>query len=245
MIPAGECDRCGMEHRRCHAHVHRPEEGGIRPCGAYPIRGGTVCPVHGGMAPQVQAKAKETLALRDEERRALESFTPRRPHEILLEALHKADARAQQAEAEGRPEAEQLRTQAARLAQTAIDKDLEAAGAALTEADAAELAALLNRVLARLRLSEEQRALVADVVREELRQVGVRPAPLLRYGAEALAGAVDARLSEAQSRIVAEAWRRAVAGLGLSESECDEVTRVFLRALRSVSAELDEAEAVD
>ena len=31
-------------------------------CGTRPIRGGTVCRMHGGGAPQVQAKAKERLA---------------------------------------------------------------------------------------------------------------------------------------------------------------------------------------
>lgn len=32
-----------------------------RPCGAWAIRGGNVCRIHGGMAPQVQRKARERL----------------------------------------------------------------------------------------------------------------------------------------------------------------------------------------
>jgi hypothetical protein len=32
-----------------------------KPCGAWAIRGATVCRIHGGMAPQVQAKAKQRL----------------------------------------------------------------------------------------------------------------------------------------------------------------------------------------
>ena len=40
--------------RRCSAR--RQRDG--KPCGRYAIRGGTVCPIHGGKAPQVLRKAK-------------------------------------------------------------------------------------------------------------------------------------------------------------------------------------------
>src|SRR4029078_9525911 len=40
--------------RRCRAR--RQRDG--KPCGCYAIRGATVCRIHGGMAPQVQRKAK-------------------------------------------------------------------------------------------------------------------------------------------------------------------------------------------
>lgn len=42
--------------RRCRAH----RQGG-EPCGQWAIRGGTVCITHGGLAPQVKAKAEERL----------------------------------------------------------------------------------------------------------------------------------------------------------------------------------------
>jgi hypothetical protein len=45
---------------------HKPKCTGTcrdgRPCGKWPIRGGTVCKTHGGSAPQVRAKAAQNLA---------------------------------------------------------------------------------------------------------------------------------------------------------------------------------------
>lgn len=47
-----------MDHpRRCRAHSTRT---GAR-CGRWAIRGGTVCPAHGGAAPQVQRTARQRL----------------------------------------------------------------------------------------------------------------------------------------------------------------------------------------
>lgn len=46
----------GPKRRRCTAH----RSDGKR-CNAYAIRGGTICRVHGGSAPQVRAKARERL----------------------------------------------------------------------------------------------------------------------------------------------------------------------------------------
>lgn len=45
--------------RRCSARRKRTGE----PCGAWAIKGGNVCRIHGGMAPQTQAKAKQRLDL--------------------------------------------------------------------------------------------------------------------------------------------------------------------------------------
>lgn len=50
------CERCGLPHRRCKGH----NKAG-KPCGHQPIRGGVVCVLHGGSAPQVIAKAEERL----------------------------------------------------------------------------------------------------------------------------------------------------------------------------------------
>lgn len=149
MIPAGECGKCGQEHRRCHAHVRREDEGGIRPCGAYPIRGGQVCPVHGGMAPQTQAKAARTLAEREALAKAQMAYPRRRASEILLDALHKADALAQQAEDEGWPDAAAHQAKAEQLAQVALAKDLQAVEDKITEEQGQQLAEVVRRLLER------------------------------------------------------------------------------------------------
>jgi hypothetical protein len=46
-----------MERRQCTAHSTRTGER----CKKVPIRGGYVCPTHGGSAPQVKQKAEERL----------------------------------------------------------------------------------------------------------------------------------------------------------------------------------------
>lgn len=53
-------DRKDAQHpmeRRCTARNRRGQQ-----CGRYPIPGGNVCVMHGGGAPQVQARAKQRLA---------------------------------------------------------------------------------------------------------------------------------------------------------------------------------------
>lgn len=57
------CERCGQTHdpKHCPRHVDE-DDGTLRPCRSYPIRGGTVCSKHGGNAPQVRAKAGKRLA---------------------------------------------------------------------------------------------------------------------------------------------------------------------------------------
>lgn len=51
------CD-CGRPHPQgCHGHTTRG------PCKLPPIKGGVVCHIHGGSAPQVRAKANERLAV--------------------------------------------------------------------------------------------------------------------------------------------------------------------------------------
>lgn len=52
------CGRCGQTHdpRKCTGHVDE-EDGSLRPCLAFPVRGATVCVKHGGGAPQVKAAA--------------------------------------------------------------------------------------------------------------------------------------------------------------------------------------------
>jgi hypothetical protein len=55
------------------------------PCGAYAIRGGTVCRMHGGAAPQVRAAASgRMLELRLERRAArFDALTPQQQDELV------------------------------------------------------------------------------------------------------------------------------------------------------------------
>lgn len=62
-------DQLKAEHERVHyAPLWRPRKCRARrkdgqPCGCWAIRGGYVCRVHGGAAPQVRAKADQRLAI--------------------------------------------------------------------------------------------------------------------------------------------------------------------------------------
>jgi hypothetical protein len=52
-----KCKRCHQAHPRCAAHNRAG-----KPCGKSPIKGGTVCSLHGGKAPQTIAKADRRVA---------------------------------------------------------------------------------------------------------------------------------------------------------------------------------------
>lgn len=220
--------------------MFRPEEGGTRPCGAYPIRGGTVCPVHGGMAPQTQAAAARVLAEREAVAQAQQLYPRRRPSEILLDALHKYDALAQQAAAEGWADAGVLGQRASNLAQIALNKDLEAVEDRVTEDIGNQLAQTVRRILDRLDLTSEQLQLVPAVVSEEFRAAAVPESGSVRTAVDALLRGVDARLAERQALIVVDAWQRAVGTLGLDEPALDRVTAVFVHACRIGAEQRDQ-----
>lgn len=230
MIPAGECGKCTLEHNRCHAHTYREDE--VRPCGAYPIRGGSVCPVHGGMAPQVQARAAQALVERQAQQEAMTSMPRRRPSEILLDALHRADVRAQQAEEAGQEDAVSLRVYATNLARTVIDKDLEATAVRLREEEAAQLATLFGRVFGRLGLTVDQRALVPDVVAEELKAVGAWATTSLEQAAKAITDEIHVRRELQLASVVVEAWKTAMAGVHAGDGQVELATQVFIRSVR-------------
>jgi hypothetical protein len=84
------CERCGTPHERCIGHKRMPE-GGVRPCGAWPVRGAEVCIAHGAAAPQVRAAAAARL-VEAEARAAVATFgAPRQvdPGQALLEEVHR------------------------------------------------------------------------------------------------------------------------------------------------------------
>lgn len=81
-----DCTRCNRPHPRCNGHNKQGE-----PCMRWPRRGATVCPRHGGKAPQVVAAAERR---RQAEDLALAAKTYGTPIEIdpataLLQELHR------------------------------------------------------------------------------------------------------------------------------------------------------------
>lgn len=235
MIPAGECSKCGLEHTRCHAHKSWPE--GVKPCMAQPIRGGSVCWLHGGRAPQVRAKAAERVAEREALAQAQQQFARRRPSEILLDALHKADAMAQQAAAEDWPDAAAWQAKAEQLAQVALNKDLESNEARIVEEQGVMLADTVRRILNALGLTREQWEQVPVVVPRELRAADVPESPSLTAAVRALGDRADAWLTERQVAMVVQAWRRVMVHLALDEETQEDAARVFLSELRVLDAE--------
>ncbi len=194
--PAGRMAPHGATGVQCHA---RAKATGER-CRRAAIRGGTVCPVHGGRAPQVVAAAKRRreAAEVEEEVRGLLAFTSFEGVRDPLEALARlADesiafkealgARVNDLAGQIRYKAsgagtEQLRAEVA-LYERALDRTarmldalaksgFEERRVRMSEQQGALVAEVLRRVFARLDLSEAQRALVPTVVPEELRAIG-------------------------------------------------------------------------
>jgi len=58
---SGMCETCGQEHKGCTAHSRRNGA----PCGSYPMRGQTVCRLHGGKAPQSLAAGERRVKSRE------------------------------------------------------------------------------------------------------------------------------------------------------------------------------------
>lgn len=83
MSSTDKCERCGKVHGRCKGHNRA---GG--PCGRIPRKGLTVCPTHGGSAPQVKeaAKRRELEAVKQAEaRKLLRRERWRTGHEVRVE----------------------------------------------------------------------------------------------------------------------------------------------------------------
>jgi hypothetical protein len=92
------CVRCAELHPKCMAHNRVG-----RPCGQSPIDGGSVCRLHGGRAPAVQAAAERRLALGDVERQVRRTLGARlagldredetpNPEQLLLDAIRRQAA---------------------------------------------------------------------------------------------------------------------------------------------------------
>lgn len=196
-VAAGGVGPHGAERVTCTA---RAKATGLQ-CQRAPIRGGNVCYVHGGRAPQVRAAAQRRLAAQRIEADVQDAIAfqsregVRDPIELLArladEALAMKEALAVRINglAEIRYSAagsgtEQLRAEVA-LYERAMDRagrflDLlaksgfEERRVQLGERQGALVAEVLHRVFNRLDLSDAQRGLLSTVVPEELRRVTVR-----------------------------------------------------------------------
>lgn len=92
------CEKCGQTHdpRKCPGHVDE-DDGALRPCGNFPIKGGPVCWKHGGTAKQVRNKANLRLAEQKVDRKverwmAKQEVSPiTDPLELLAQMAARAD----------------------------------------------------------------------------------------------------------------------------------------------------------
>lgn len=139
------------------------------------VIGGGPCPIHGGKAPQVEAKRLERIELGE----ALARSPRRSPWEVLADVLHTADvvAQAARADVEGgnvTPQTVFLLTdaieRAGRWAKTALDAGVDERQTRVAEREGAILASVIRAILGRLDLSPAQEAMVTIVVPQELRR---------------------------------------------------------------------------
>jgi hypothetical protein len=148
---------------RCTA---KARSSGWQQCKKLAIKGGTVCATHGGAAPQIKAKAAERVALRA----AMAELPERGADEILLSAMHTADAYARWTAA-GSDDPDLLieaLTLSARLAKLVLDQEIEAKRSDLFDQVAGAYVAMITRFLDRLDLTPEQIAIVPDALTIEL-----------------------------------------------------------------------------
>jgi hypothetical protein len=61
------------------------------PCGNLAMKGGAVCRMHGGKAPQVMAKAQQRVAIKELMSRELTDKERRHPWEIVIDAVQRLD----------------------------------------------------------------------------------------------------------------------------------------------------------
>lgn len=175
---------------RCRGHTPRG------PCRNFPVKGSTVCRMHGGAARQVRRKAAERVA-GDRAQRMAERYAPAaEPISDPLSALltlageiagfkdfvgaRVAELRAESWRYEG-INAEQLRAELAlyersldRAARVLVDinrLDLEERLVRVSERQAEQVAAVVTGVLDELDLSPEQAARVPEVVPRRLRAI--------------------------------------------------------------------------
>lgn len=158
-------------------------------CRQFAVAGASVCHYHGGAADQVKRKAAERVTLAE----ALAAAPHRAPWEVLADVVHGADVVAQAARDEvinGQVTPATLLAftdaleQAGRWAKTALDAGVDERQVQLAERQGQMLVEALRRIFDRLGLTDAQRALIPQVVPEELRRVAAAEAPRALPGRE-------------------------------------------------------------
>lgn len=143
--------------RRC-----RGRRSNGQPCQRWAVLGATVCPKHGGAAPQVVEAAHKRVMLAE----AIANLPRRHPFEVMVDALHAADVVARQ-------------TQAALSQQTLSAELIEAMLDSIkTQAGMAKLALDSGIDPDRWTAQEVNRRMgdvVAEICREMARQLGHDP----------------------------------------------------------------------
>lgn len=84
------CGKCGVPHARCSGHARTG-----KPCQGNPVRGATVCRMHGGSSPKVRKAAARRLAEAEAEKAVVKFGLVRdiAPADALLEEVQRSAAR--------------------------------------------------------------------------------------------------------------------------------------------------------
>lgn len=155
----------------------RPTRDGT-PCERYVNVGASVCYTHGGNAKQVKAKAIERVTLAE----ALVRGDKRHAWEVLEDGLHISDVLMRevvldiqelgnQVPAETMDKLVSVVERAHRLAKTNLDAGIDQRRMRLAEAQATQMQAFVTRVLSGLHLTAEQKAMVPELIRREVRGI--------------------------------------------------------------------------
>lgn len=164
--------------KRCQARSSRTGE----QCRQWALVGGSVCQAHGGRAPQVRAAAEQAVSVAQ----ALAEGRPRAAWEILGDVQHTSDVLFREARAklvQGELSVAdfdrlvQAMERTHRLTTSNVHAGLAERRARFEQGQANQMMAVFSRILARLELSREQRALVPAAVKAEV-------APLLALDGE-------------------------------------------------------------
>jgi len=140
------------------------------------VLGGGVCVMHGGRAPQVDAKRRERVALAE----MFAQLPRRRPGDILADVVHTADVLAVRAREDlavrgDTPESVQAlidaTMRAGYLARVALGAGIDERRVQLAEQQGNLVVTALQRIFDQLDLSPDQRALLPTVVPAELRRL--------------------------------------------------------------------------
>lgn len=138
------------------------------------VRGGGPCRSHGGNTATHRRNRERNLTIAE----ALAADPRRSPDEVLADVMHQSDwlmRRAREEVQANTPTADTMAKligaaeSAGRWAKSALDVGLAERQTRVLEQDAAALAGIVTRILGRLNLTADQRALVPTVVPEELR----------------------------------------------------------------------------